>query len=99
MGCLFAMLGGLVPRFALLSSGSCGRRRSMPPSTPGSSRCSASSSCRWLLYAVLWTVGGLSGWAWFWVVLAALLDIGHAATAAANRQQLAPPSYQSGPTI
>ena len=28
-------------------TGSCGRLRSMPPSTPSSGRCSASSSCRW----------------------------------------------------
>jgi hypothetical protein len=41
-----------------------------------------------LLYAVLWTVGGLSGWAWFWVALAAVLDIGHSAAAAANRRRL-----------
>ena len=45
-----------------------------------------------LLYAVLWTVGGLSGWAWFWVILAAVLDLAHGATAAASRSQ-----YQSGP--
>jgi hypothetical protein len=41
-----------------------------------------------LLYAVLWTVGGLSGWAWFWVILAAFLDIAHSASAAANREAL-----------
>ena len=39
-----------------------------------------------LLYAVLWTVGGLSGWAWFWVAIAAILDLGQSATAAANRR-------------
>ena len=45
-----------------------------------------------LLYAVLWTVGGLSGWAWFWVVLAAVFDIGHSAAGAASKQ------YQSSPS-
>ena len=43
-----------------------------------------------LLYGVLWTVGGLSGWAWFWVILAESLDMGHAATAAANRGSSTP---------
>ena len=32
----------------------------------------------------------LSGWAWFWVVIAAFFDIAHAATAAASRRQLTP---------
>ena len=30
-----------------------------------------------LMYAVLYSAGGLSGWEWFWVALCALLDIGH----------------------
>jgi hypothetical protein len=31
-----------------------------------------------LIYVVLYTPGvGLSGWGWFWVILAVLLDIGH----------------------
>jgi hypothetical protein len=30
-----------------------------------------------LIYVLLWTAGGLSNGDWFWVILAALLDIGH----------------------
>ena len=52
-----------------------------------------------LLYAVLWTVGGLSGWAWFWVAIAAALDLGHSAAAAASRKQLTPASYQNGSSV
>jgi len=39
-----------------------------------------------LMYVILWTAGGLSGWDWFWVVLAALLDIGHWGAGAAQRR-------------
>ena len=30
-----------------------------------------------LMYVILWQVGGLSGWGWFWVVFAGLLDLAH----------------------
>ena len=43
-----------------------------------------------LLYAILWTAGGLSGWEWFWVGMAAILDIAHMASAAARRETLSP---------
>jgi hypothetical protein len=100
VGCLFAVLGGLAPRFALFIFWI------MRPAQVDA------AFDTWifpllgiiflplatLLYAVLWTVGGLSGWAWFWVILAALLDIGHSAAAAANREQFTPSSYQSGST-
>ena len=98
MGCLFVILGGLAPRFAFFIFWI------MRPAQVDA------AFDTWifpllgiiflplatLLYAVLWTVGGLSGWAWFWVILAALVDIAHSATAAANRQQLSSPGYQSG---
>jgi hypothetical protein len=39
-----------------------------------------------LIYLLLYTPGrGLSGWDWFWVVLAALLDIGHWGASATQR--------------
>ena len=42
-----------------------------------------------LMYVLLYTPGrGLSGWDWFWVVLAALLDIGHWAAGATQRNQI-----------
>ncbi len=100
MGCLFAIIGGLAPRFAFFIFWI------MRPTQVDA------AFDTWifpllgliflplatLLYAVLWTVGGLSGWAWFWVILAAMLDIGHSASAAANRQQFASPGYPSGGT-
>ena len=42
-----------------------------------------------LIYLLLYTPGrGLSGWDWFWVVLAALLDIGHWGVSATQRNQI-----------
>jgi hypothetical protein len=42
-----------------------------------------------LIYLLLYTPGrGLSGWDWFWVILAALLDIGHWGTSATQRNQI-----------
>ena len=38
-----------------------------------------------LMYAVLYTPGGLSGWEWFWVVIAGILDISHWAVGASQR--------------
>jgi hypothetical protein len=51
-----------------------------------------------LIYVLLYTPGrGLSGWDWFWVVLAALLDIGHwaAGPASGTRSRAgAPPKHR-----
>ena len=96
MGCLFAIFAGIFPRLGLLIIWIARPARVdaafdtwifpllgiifLPLAT--------------LLYAVLWTVGGLSGWAWFWVILAAGLDLAHGATAAASRNQY---QYQSRP--
>lgn len=41
-----------------------------------------------LLYAVLYSPGGLGGWEWFWVVVAGFLDLVHSAAAAARRQEV-----------
>jgi hypothetical protein len=46
-----------------------------------------------LIYVVLYTVGGLSTWGWFWVVIAALFDIGHWAASATQRRSI--PGYRS----
>jgi hypothetical protein len=44
-----------------------------------------------LLYVILYTPGvGLSGWEWFWVVVAGILDLAHAGSTAGNREQLTP---------
>jgi hypothetical protein len=42
-----------------------------------------------LIYVLLYTLGhGLTGWDWFWVVIAGLLDIGPWAAGATQRYQL-----------
>jgi len=93
MGCLFAAIGGLAPRFGffiywILRPNAVDAAFStfifpllglifFPYAT--------------LLYVVLYSPGGLGGWEWFWVIVAGCFDVAHATTAAINRQQQ---SYQ-----
>ena len=46
-----------------------------------------------LMYVIVWNpVGGVTGWAWFWVILGALLDIGsYTGSAYGNRNRI--PGY------
>jgi hypothetical protein len=91
MGCLLALLGGAFPRFALFIFWILRPARVdaafdtwllpllgivfLPLAT--------------LLYAVLYTPGvGLTGWEWFWVVVAGLLDVGHMAASSTQRREL-----------
>ena len=79
MGCLFAIFAGVFPRLGLLIVW-IARPKLVD---------AAFDSWIWpllglvflpfatLIYVILWQTGGLSGWDWFWVGLAALLDIGH----------------------
>ena len=80
MGCLLVLFGGLFPRLAVLILWIARPERVD----------AAFSTWLWpllgiiflpfatLIYLLLYTPGkGLSGWDWFWVILAALLDIGH----------------------
>ena len=46
-----------------------------------------------LMYVILWQAGGLHGFDWFWVGLAALLDIGHWSASWTQRGQV--PGYPS----
>jgi hypothetical protein len=91
MGCLFALLGGLFPRFALLVLWIARPARID----------AAFDTWLWpllgiiflpfatLIYVLLYTPGrGVTGWDWFWVALAALLDIGHWGASASQRNQL-----------
>jgi hypothetical protein len=80
MGCLLAMFGGLFPRLALLIVwaarpalvGAAFNTFLLPllgiiflPFTT-------------LIYVIVYTPGvGLTGWGFFWVILALLLDVGH----------------------
>lgn len=42
-----------------------------------------------LMYVILWSPTGLTGWDWMWLILAVLLDISHyASTAYGNRDQI-----------
>jgi hypothetical protein len=41
-----------------------------------------------LIYLFLWAPGGLHGFDWFWIGLAALLDIGHWVASATQRNQI-----------
>ncbi len=102
MGCLFAIIGGLAPRFGLLIFWLL---------RPNAVDAAFSTfifpllgiiffPLATLLYAVLYTPGiGLSGWEWFWVIFAACLDVAHSTTAAASRKQLANQPYSSGSTL
>jgi hypothetical protein len=91
MGCLFALFAGVFPRLAVLIVWIA------RPATVDA----AFSTWLWpllgiiflpfatLIYLLLYTPGrGLSGWDWFWVVLAALLDIGHWGASATQRNQI-----------
>ena len=90
MGCLLALFGGLFPRLALLI---------LWIARPV--RIDAAFDtwllpllgiiflpCTTLIYVLLYTPGrGVTGWDWFWIALAALLDIGHWGTGASQRNQ------------
>jgi hypothetical protein len=90
MGCLLAVMAGLFPRFVLLVFWLARPDRMdaiftsfiwpllglifMPFAT--------------LMYVLLWVPGvGVTGWDWFWVGIAALLDIGHWGASAGQRNQ------------
>jgi hypothetical protein len=86
MGCLFALFAGLFPRLALFIIWV-----ARPAAFPHRALVAAAfNTFIWpllgiiflpfatLIYVVLYIPGvGLTGWGWFWVILAALFDIGH----------------------
>jgi hypothetical protein len=91
MGCLFALFAGVFPRLALFILWVARPVRVdaafdtfllpllgiifLPFAT--------------LIYVLLYTPGGgLTGWDWVWVTVAALLDIGHWTAGATQRNQL-----------
>ncbi len=91
MGCLFALFAGIFPRLALLILW-IARPVMVDAAFHG-----------WLvpllgiiflpfatlIYAILYTPGvGLTGWEWFWVVLAGILDLAHLGAGIARRRQL-----------
>jgi hypothetical protein len=91
MGCLFALLAGFFPRLALFIVWVA--RPALVGAAFGT----------WivpllgiiflpfatLMYVILYTPGfGLTGFEWFWVILAALFDLAHLATTIARRREL-----------
>jgi hypothetical protein len=40
-----------------------------------------------IMYMLVWTAGGISGWDWLWIILGLFLDALHYQQAAANRRQ------------
>lgn len=93
--CLFAVLAGLFPRFAFLIYWIA--RPNVVDAVFG-------GMLLWpllglvflpfttLMYTILWSVTGLSGWDWLWVGIAFVLDLGHyGASAYGNRNRI--PGY------
>ena len=91
MGCLFALFAGLFPRLGLFT---------VWIARPALVNAAFDT---WifpligiiflpfatLIYVVLYTPGvGLTGWEWFWVVVAGLLDITHSLASAIQRRQI-----------
>lgn len=91
MGCIFAIFAGVFPRLALFIIWI--DRPNLVDA--------AFNTWIWpllgifffpfatLMYVLLYTPGaGLTGWEWFWVIVAALLDAGHWGTSAVRRREL-----------
>ena len=88
MGCLFAIFAGIFPRLGLLIIWIARPARVD----------AAFDTWIWpllgliflpfatLIYVILWQAGGLCGWDWFWVAIAALFDIGHWGASGAQRR-------------
>jgi hypothetical protein len=91
MGCLFAMFGGLFPRLALLV---------LWIARPALVDAAFTTFIlpllgiiflpfTTLIYVILYVPGvGLTGWGFFWVILALLLDIGHWGASYTQRDQI-----------
>lgn len=91
MGCLLAIIGGIFPRLGLFI---------VWVARPALVN-AAFDTWIWpllgivffpfttLIYVLLYTPGlGLTGWEWFWVVVAALFDIGHWVAASTQRRSI-----------
>lgn len=91
MGCLFAMFGGLFPRLALLV---------LWIARPALVDAAFATfilpllgiillAFTTLIYVFVYVPGiGLTGWGFFWVILALLLDIGHWGAGYTQRDQI-----------
>ena len=97
MGCLFIIFGSLFPRFGVLF---------IWLARPVYFTAAFGNTLLWpilgiiflpfttLMYVLLWSSTGLTGFDWFWLALAVILDIGHmGGSAYANRDKV--PGYAS----
>ncbi|RZU52713.1 hypothetical protein EV385_4594 [Krasilnikovia cinnamomea] len=95
MGCLFALFAGIFPRLALFIIWIA---RPVLVNTAFDTWIFPLLGIVFLpfatlIYVVLYTPGvGLTGWGWFWVVFAGLLDLSHWAASATQRRQI--PGYR-----
>ncbi len=90
MGCLLVLIGGIFPRLAVFIIWV-----ARPEKVDA-----AFDTWIWpllgiiflpfatLIYLILWRAGGLDGWDWFWVAVAAFFDLAHWGTSAASRRQV-----------
>ncbi len=92
MPCLFAMMAGLFPRLGTLF---------IWLARPAYFNAAFGGSWFWpllgiiflpfttLMYVLLWSATGLTGWDWVWLILAVVLDVMHySSTAYSNRKQI-----------
>jgi hypothetical protein len=91
MGCLFALFGGLFPRLALLI---------LWIARPALVDAAFNTFIlpllgiiflpfTTLIYVIVYVPGlGLTGWGFFWVILALLLDLGHLSAGYTQRNQI-----------
>ena len=88
MGCLFVLFAGAFPRLALLFVW-IARPKLVDAAFdtwiwPLLGLCCFPFAT--LMYVILWRSGGLDGWDWLWVGLAALFDLAHWAAGATQRR-------------
>ena len=99
MPCLFAMFAGLFPRLGTLF---------IWLARPSYFSAAFGGSWFWpilgiiflpfttLMYVILWSATGLTGWDWMWLILAVVIDIMHyAGTGYYNRSRI--PGYTGAP--
>ena len=95
MPCLFALMAGFFPRLASLF---------IWFARPNMFCAAFGGSWFWpllgiiflpfttLMYVILWSATGLTGWDWVWLILAVVIDVMHyTSTAYSNRNQI--PGY------
>jgi hypothetical protein len=100
MPCLFALMAGFFPRLAAIF---------LWLARPGLFSAAFGGAWLWpllgviflpfttLFYVILWSPTGLTGWDWFWLIMAFVIDIMHyTSTAYSNRNQI--PGMSSGST-